>query len=41
MVVLIGMTFFGMALEQYERNQCRIAAITIGMSASDIAEVCK
>lgn len=40
MVMMTGM-YIGMALEQYERNQCRITAITAGKNSSDIAAICK
>lgn len=39
-VIMLGM-YTGMALEQYERSQCRIAAIQAGKNSTEIAEICK
>jgi hypothetical protein len=39
-VIMLG-SFGGMALEQYERNQCRIAAIHAGKNSTEIAGICK
>ena len=41
MAVIILSGFIGMALEQYERNQCRITALTVNKTASEIQEICK
>lgn len=40
MVLMLG-TYVGMALEQYERGQCRIAAIQAGKNSTEIATICK
>lgn len=40
MVVMSG-TYVGMALEQYEQNQCRIAAIQAGKNSEEIVKICK
>ena len=39
-VIMLGM-FTGIALEQYERSQCRIAAIQAGKNSTEIATICK
>lgn len=41
MAVIVLGSFVGMALEQHERSQCRIAAITAGKNSTEIAEICK
>jgi hypothetical protein len=40
MVIMSGM-FIGMALEQHNTTQCRIAAIQAGKNSIEIAEICK
>ena len=40
MVLMLG-TYVGMALEQHERSQCRIAAIQAGKNSADIQAICK
>lgn len=39
-VIMLG-SFVGMALEQHERGQCRIAAIQAGKNSTEIASICK
>jgi hypothetical protein len=39
-VIMLG-AFVGMALEQHERGQCRIAAIQTGKNSTEIASICK
>ena len=39
-MIMLG-TFTGMALEQHERGQCRIAAIQAGKNSTEIASICK
>lgn len=39
-VIMLG-SFVGMALEQHEHGQCRIAAIQAGKNSTEIAEICK
>lgn len=39
-VIMLGM-FVGMALEQHERGECRIAAIQAGKNSTEIATICK
>ena len=39
-ILMLGM-YTGMALEQYELNQCRIAAIQAGKNSTEIAAICK
>ena len=38
---IIGLPLVGLALEQYNRGQCRIEAIRANMDAEKIAQVCK
>ena len=38
---IIGLPLVGLALEQYNRGQCRIEAIRAGMDVEKIAQVCK
>ena len=39
-VLFFGMSF-GLAIEKYSQGQCRVASINKGMTAEDIAKVCK
>ncbi len=39
-VMMLGM-YVGLALEQHERGQCRIAAIQAGKNSTEIASICK
>jgi hypothetical protein len=41
MIVIIGTPLAGLALKEYELNQCRIEAIRAGMDADKIAKVCQ
>jgi hypothetical protein len=38
---IIGIPMTGLALEQYQKNQCRIEAIKAGMDADKIGQVCR
>ena len=38
---ILGLPLVGLALEQYNRGQCRIEAIRAGMDAEKITQVCK
>ena len=38
---IIGIPMAGLALEQYNRGQCRIEAIRVNMPADEITKVCK
>jgi hypothetical protein len=38
---VLGIPFAGLALDQYQKGQCRIEAIRAGMPADEIAKVCK
>ena len=38
---IIGIPMAGLALEQYNRCQCRIEAIRVNMPADEITKVCK
>ena len=40
MVLMTG-TYIGMALQQYEQTQCRVAAIQAGKNSADIVAICK
>ena len=40
MVLMTG-TYIGMALQQYEQTQCRIAALQAGKNSTEIAGICK
>ena len=40
-VIIIGMMSIGMALEEYNISQCRIAAIEAGKNSTEIAAICK
>jgi len=40
MVLMSGM-YAGMAFEQHEKSQCRIAALQAGKNSTDIAAICK
>ena len=40
MVMMLGM-FAGMALEQHNKTECRIAALQAGKNSTDIAAICK
>ena len=39
-VIMLG-SFVGIALEQHEQSQCRIAAIQAGKNSTEIAAICK
>lgn len=39
-VMMLGM-YVGLALEQHNRGQCRIAAIQAGKNSTEIATICK
>ena len=39
-VIMLG-AYVGMALEQHELSQCRIAAIQAGKNSTDIQAICK
>lgn len=41
MVFCVGAPMLGMAVEQYNHNQCRMTAIQAGMPAEGIEKVCK
>jgi hypothetical protein len=41
MIVIIGTPMAGLALDQYQKSQCRIEAIRAGMDVEKIAQVCK
>jgi hypothetical protein len=41
MIFIIGTPLAGMALEQYQKGQCRIEAIRANMDADKILQVCK
>lgn len=41
MAVIVLGSFVGMALEQHEQGQCRIAAIQAGKNSTEIATICK
>jgi hypothetical protein len=38
---VLGIPFAGLALDQYQKGQCRIEAIRASMPADEIAKVCK
>ena len=38
---VIGVPMAGLALEQYQKNQCRIEAIKANMEPDKIAQVCR
>jgi len=38
---ILGLPLVGLALEQYNRGQCRIEAIRANMPAEQIEKVCK
>ena len=39
-ITMLGM-YVGMALEQHERGQCRVAAIQAGKNSTEIQDICK
>lgn len=39
-VIMLG-SFIGMALQQHEQGQCRIAAIQAGKNSTEIKDICK
>jgi len=39
--IFFGAMFVAIGVEEYQKSQCRIAAIQAKMSADDIAKVCK
>lgn len=39
-VIMLG-AYVGMALEQHEKSQCRIAAIQAGKNSTEIETICK
>lgn len=41
MIAIIGIPMAGMALNEYQKSQCRIEAIHAGMDVDKIAQVCK
>ena len=41
MCVVFGGLFLGMAIDSYNDNQCKIAAVQRGMTADDIVKLCK
>jgi hypothetical protein len=38
---IIGIPMVGFTFDQYQKNQCRIEAIKVGMDPDKIAQVCK
>lgn len=41
MVGIFGAMFVGLGIEAYNRQQCRMAAITAKMPVDDILKVCR
>lgn len=41
MISIIGFPMAGLALNEYQKSQCRIEAIRANMDAEKIAQVCK
>jgi hypothetical protein len=41
MIVIIGTPMAGLALDQYQKGQCRIEAIRANMPAEQIQKVCE
>ena len=41
MIAIIGIPMAGMALNEYQKSQCRIEAIRVGMDVEKIVQVCK
>jgi hypothetical protein len=41
MIAIIGIPMAGLALNEYQKSQCRIEAIRAGMDVEKIAQVCK
>ena len=41
MIVIIGTPMAGLALDQYQKGQCRIEAIRASMPAEQIQKVCE
>ena len=41
MIAIIGIPIAGLALNEYQKSQCRIEAIRANMDAEKIAQVCK
>jgi hypothetical protein len=41
MIAIIGIPMAGMALDQYQKHQCRIEAIKVNMEAEKISQICK
>jgi hypothetical protein len=38
---IIGIPMVGFTFDQYQKNQCRIEAIKVGMDTDKILQVCK
>jgi hypothetical protein len=41
MIVFISLPMAGLALNEYQKSQCRIEAIRAGMDVEKIAQVCR
>ena len=41
MIFFIGIPLSGLALSEYQKNQCRMEAIKSGMDPDKIAQVCR
>lgn len=41
MVAFVIAMFGGMAIDSYQKNQCRMTAVQAGKSAEDIEKICR